>query len=137
MGSSMKKYLAMATVVAVAGVAAGAVRAEGEKVGDTQMCIQSSRIDQTPAIDKKTILVKMKGNGGYKRIDLVNSCSSLMFGHGFIYESSVDKLCTSDALRINQPAGGTCVIKQIVTIDEAEAKRLQSKDKGKADADKG
>ena len=51
--------------------------------GDEQQCIYLSYIDRTPVIDNKTILVEMKGNGGYKRIDLINRCSGLKLMGGF------------------------------------------------------
>ena len=41
-------------------------------------------------LDRKTIVLVMKDRS-YKRIDLVNSCSSLMFGHGFSYSTSTEE----------------------------------------------
>jgi hypothetical protein len=109
-------------------VTAAAVKAEGEKVGETQQCIRLQSIDQTPVIDNKTILVVMKGKtGGYKRIDLVNNCSGLKIEGGFSHSTSINQLCTSDPLRVIGPVGSTCMIDKIVTIDEAEAKTLLAK----------
>jgi hypothetical protein len=116
-------FAALATAV----LAAAAVRAEGENVGDTQQCVRLQYIDSTPVIDNKTILIKMKGKGGYKRIDLVNNCSGLKIEGGFAHSTSINQLCTSDALRVLQPVGSTCLIDKIVTIDEAEAKALLAK----------
>ncbi len=128
MTNYLNRYLIAILAAAAAGVlAAGAVRAEGEKVGDTQQCIRLQYIDQTPVIDNKTILVKMKGKGSYKRIDLINNCTGLKIEGGFSHSSSINQLCKSDALRVLDPIGSTCLIDKIVTIDEAEAKTLLAK----------
>ena len=99
--------------------------AEGENVSDTQRCIRLSRIDQSPTIDSRTILVEMKG-GGYKRIDLASSCSGLIY-NGFSFSTSFNTLCTSDSLDVIAAGGGVCLIDKIVTIDEAEAEVLKAK----------
>lgn len=114
------------TVLAVGVLAASTVRAAGNEVGDTQQCIRLQYIDETPVIDNKTILVKMKPKG-FKRIDLVNKCSGLKLQGGFGFSTSINQLCTSDALHVLEPVGSTCMIQQIVTIDEAEAKALMAK----------
>jgi hypothetical protein len=114
------------TTFACGVLAAAAVRAAGENVGDTQQCIHTQYIDQTPVIDNRTILVKMKGKR-YKRIDLLNNCSGLKLQGGFGYSTSINQLCTSDPLTVLEPIGATCLIDKIVTIDEAEAKALMAK----------
>ena len=128
MTNHLSRYLIAAFAALATGVlVAAAAKADGEKVGDTQMCVRLQYIDQTPVIDNKTILVKMKGNGGYKRIDLVNSCGGLKIQGGFSHSTSINQLCTSDPLRVLEPVGSTCMIDKIVTIDEAEAKILLAK----------
>jgi hypothetical protein len=47
--------------------------------------------------------------------------------NGFSHSTSTGDLCTSDPLRVIEPVGATCMIKQIVTISPAEAKLLQTK----------
>ncbi len=129
MTSTLTRIL-IATFAALAGgvLAAAAVKAaDGDKIGDTQQCIQLNYIDSTPVIDNRTILVKMKGGGGYKRIDLVNNCSGLKLEGGFSHSTSINQLCTSDPLKVLGPVGSMCMIDKIVTIDEAEAKTLQAK----------
>lgn len=118
----------MANFAVLAGgmLAAAAVRAEGNDIGDTQQCIRLQYIDETPVIDNKTILVKMKPKG-FKRIDLVNKCSGLKIQGGFGFSTSINQLCTSDALHVLEPVGSICLIEKIVTIDEAEAKALMAK----------
>lgn len=128
MTDRLSRYLIAAFAALATGIlAAAAVRAEGENVGDTQQCIRLQYIDQTPVIDNKTILVKMKGKGQYKRIDLLNNCTGLKIEGGFSHSSSINQLCTSDPLRVLEPVGSTCLIDKIVTIDEAEAKTLLAK----------
>ena len=100
--------------------------AAGENIGDTQQCIQLSRIENSPAIDSRTILIEMKGNGGFKRIDLTSSCPGLIF-NGFSITTPIDKLCTSDSLTVPDNGGAVCLIDKIVTIDEDEAKALRAK----------
>jgi hypothetical protein len=100
--------------------------ADGEKIGDTQMCIESNRIQSTTILNHKTILVRMMPGNGYKRIDIKSNCSTLDKSTGFAYDTSINKLCKQDVLRVLD-SGQTCMIDQIVTIDEAEAKALQRK----------
>lgn len=119
--------IATFATLAVGVLLAGTARAAGgNEVGDKQQCIRLQYIDETPVIDNKTILVKMKPKG-YKRIDLVNKCSGLKLQGGFGFSTSINQLCTSDALHVLEPIGSTCLIDQIVTIDEAEAKALMAK----------
>ncbi|MBM3512158.1 MAG: hypothetical protein FJX59_00425 [Alphaproteobacteria bacterium] len=118
--------MATFTVLALSVLAASSVRAAGNDIGDTQQCIRLQYIDETPVIDNKTILVKMKPKG-FKRIDLVNKCSGLKLQGGFGFSTAINQLCTSDALHVLEPIGSICMIDQIVTIDEAEAKALMAK----------
>lgn len=117
--------------VAVLAILAGgflsttALASDGDNVGDTQMCINSNHISDTPVIDRKTILVKMLiPKDGYKRIDLARNCSGLYSGNGFSYDTSLNKLCKQDVLFAIGSGGSACFIDQIVTIDKAEARRL-------------
>lgn len=118
--------LGLATALSLG--AAGA-RAEGENIGDSQQCIPTGWIDSTKVIDNRTILVEMRGKG-FKRIDLVNNCSGLKLQGGFSYSTSTNDLCTSNTLRVVESgtagAGATCIIRQIITIDEQEAKALMA-----------
>ena len=127
MSLTLKRFVMATVVAAVAGGMTFAVQAAGEKVGDTQQCVPLMSIDQTPVIDNKTILIKMKSKGGYKRIDLVNNCSGLKMQGGFSHSTSTNDICTSDPLRVIEPVGSVCMIQKIVTIDEAEAKMLLAK----------
>ena len=112
--------LTLGTMIATSGDAAIAA----DQIGETQMCIDSQKIHNTPIIDRKTILVEMRAPRGFKRIDLVSECSGLRDGVGFGYSTSINKLCKQDTLKVLETAGGTCLIDQIVTIDEQEARAL-------------
>ncbi len=130
MASTFKTLNRTLTIVAAVGgfLAAPAIAADGDSVGDTQMCIDSNHIDDTPVIDSKTILVRMTvPKDGYKRIDLINNCAGLNKGSGFAYDSPINKLCKQDTLTVLGPGGSTCLIDKIVTIDKAEAKELMER----------
>ena len=118
--------LNVTTLVALAVVAiGGSAQAAESRPGDRQQCIRLQAVGQTPVIDDRTILVEMKGNGGYKRIDLMNKCVGLKIQGGFSFGTSTQDICTSTGLRVID--GGPCMIKEIVTIDEAEAKALKAR----------
>jgi hypothetical protein len=105
---------------------------DGVDVDETQMCIPLRQIDDSRVIDDKTILLKMVTGPSYKRIDLARNCPGLKFSGGFSSATSISQLCRQDILRIIQDPpslGSQCIIDQIVTIDEAEAKELMAKRK--------
>lgn len=97
---------------------------------EEQQCIRLSAIDQTPVIDNKTILVEMRGNRGYKRIDLLNRCSGLKIEGGFGYSTSINRLCKQDLLTVLR-AGTPCMIDKIVDITEEEADALMDRKYGR------
>jgi hypothetical protein len=121
-------WLFAAAASAVVGLASLPAFAEGENVGDTQMCIESNRIRSTEILNDGTVLIKMIGSKDYKRIDMLNRCSTLDKSTGFIYDTSINKLCKQDALTVID-SGQTCLIDKIVTIDAAEAKALRVRGK--------
>jgi hypothetical protein len=129
MTSSLNWYqAAMLMTLASVFIAAPAFAEDGDSVGDTQMCINTHHIRDTPVIDGKTILVKMRvPKDGYKRIDLIRNCAGLHNGTGFAYSSSLNKLCKQDGLIAIGSAGSHCFIDKIVTIDEEEAMELMKR----------
>jgi hypothetical protein len=127
----LKALLVGASLICATTMATQNAQAAGENIGDTQMCVQLSRIDSTPVIDNRTILIKMRASNSYKRIDLVSACPGLRMANGFSHSTSTGDLCTTDPLRVIEPVGATCMIKQIVTISPEEAKALQTKDRRK------
>jgi hypothetical protein len=93
------------------------------KAADGIKCIPLMTIDETPIIDDKTILVKLKTGGRYKRIDLFGSCPGMQFS-GYAHSTRTNELCSTDTLAVLQPVGAMCTIKDIVDISEPEAKAL-------------
>jgi len=82
-------------------------------------------------IDDKTLLIKMRSKNSFKRIDLVGACPGLRMADGFSHTTSTNDLCTTDPLKVNEPVGATCMIKQIINISPAEAESLQHRDRTK------
>lgn len=104
--------------------------AQGDNVGETQMCVPLQQISDRRVIDDRTILLKMIVGPTYKRIDLARDCIGLKAEGGFVSATSISQLCRQDILRVTQePIGSQCIIDKIVTIDEAEAKALIHKRK--------
>src|SRR3954469_18870584 len=112
MTSRILKACAGFAVVAVAGFAPLPAWADGENIGDTQMCNESNRIMNTQILNHKTILVKMSPGNSYKRIDILSNCSTLDKSTGFAYDTSINKLCKQDTLHVLD-SGQTCMIGQI------------------------
>ncbi len=107
------------------GLAAGTASAvQGDAIGDTQTCLNLKQIESSPVIDSKTILIKMNAPKGYKRIDIAAPCG-LDSTKSFAHNTSTNELCKTDSLKVLQEPGGFCMIKQIVTITEDEAKALE------------
>ena len=124
----MRAYAKIFAAVVMMGSTIPAWAAQGDNVGETQMCIQTNYISSTPVIDQRTILVEMRGAGrGYKRIDLMSGCAGLDRSTGFAYETSINRLCVQDSLKVLEPVGSVCMIDKIVTIDATEAKALLKK----------
>lgn len=126
---SPKWYQAATLLVLASGITAtAALASSGDSIGDTQMCIDTHHIRDTPVIDSKTILVKMRvPKDGYKRIDLIRKCPGLHDGTGFSYSTSLNKLCKQDSLIAIGSGGSHCLIDKIVTIDKAEALELMKR----------
>ena len=117
----MKVLLLATAFVAFAAAAAPAMAAQHQ-------CIYLSDIDQTPAIDESTVLIKLRGRDHFMRMDLQGRCPGLEF-NGFAHESRTNQLCTSDPLRVIEPVGATCMIDKIVDISPDEAHALLKRKK--------
>jgi hypothetical protein len=124
---SLRFKLLAVTAALVIGTGAS-FAAEGDKVGDEQMCIEAHDIDQTTVIGHEMIVVKMRGaTRGYKRIDIANHCTALNNAEPFAFDTNINKLCKQTTLKTSSQ---TCLIDKITTIDEAEAKALLAKKRG-------
>lgn len=129
----MKKLVPYLASVAIATSALSlltpfAASAAGNTVGETQRCIQLGQIKETPIIDDRTILVKMRGAGGFKRMDMLGNCPGLSF-NGYGRSSPENSLCTSDSLSVIGPVPMICKIEKIINIDATEAAALEAKRK--------
>lgn len=129
----MKKNLRFVPLIALGALASfvmptAVAIAAGEAVGESQRCISLSQIKDSPIIDDRTILVRMRAAGGYKRVDLMGSCPGLSF-NGYARSSPENSFCTSDTLSVIGPIAMICKIDKIVTIDANEAKALEAKKK--------
>lgn len=119
----MKKTIALiAATFVIAGASPALMAADGPS---PQTCIRLTSIDESPVIDDRTILVKMKNNQ-FKRIDLASPCSGLTIAGGFNHVTHSDDLCTTDTLYPRDHSGSVCGIKRIVDISPDEAQRLST-----------
>jgi hypothetical protein len=107
----------------VVGLLLVALAASAPALAAQHQCVLLSTIDQTPAIDDSTVLIKLHGRDRYMRMDLVGRCPGLKF-NGFAHESRLNELCTSDPLKVIEPVGAVCMIQKIVDISPEEAHAL-------------
>jgi hypothetical protein len=120
----MKTSLIALTAALTFGI--GSVAVAADPVGATHKCVRLSQILDSPIVDDKTIVLKMRGRDDFKRVDMRGSCSGMKFS-GIGHSTPTAELCTSDAITVLQPVGASCMIEQIVTIDKAEADTLLAK----------
>lgn len=113
--------IALAAALAL-GVSATAAVAD-DPIGSTHKCVRLSQILESPIVDDKTIVLKMRGRDDFKRVDMRGTCSGMKFS-GIGHSTPTAELCTSDSITVLQPVGAICMIQQIVTIDKAEADTL-------------
>lgn len=121
----MKTSLIAIAAALTFGLGATSVLA-ADAVGSTQKCVRLSDIQDSPIIDDKTIVLKMRGRDHFKRVDMRGTCSGMEFS-GIGHTTPTDELCTSNAIKVLQPVGAICMIDKIVTIDKAEADALLAK----------
>ncbi|MGE4064021.1 MAG: DUF6491 family protein [Rhodospirillaceae bacterium] len=120
----MKTSLIALAAALVVGAATSATAAD--PVGSTHKCVRLSDIQDSPIIDDRTILLRMRGRDNFKRVDMRGRCSGMEFS-GIGHSTPTAELCTSDSITVLQPVGAVCMIDQIVTIDKAEADTLIAK----------
>lgn len=90
-------------------------------------CINLMAMGDTPVIDERTVLVRMKaGATNYKRMDLAGPCNGIEY-KGFAHQANYNELCTSDTLVSLATPGAICKIDKIVDITDTEAKDLLKK----------
>ena len=90
-------------------------------------CINLMSMGETPIINERTVLIKMKsGATNYKRMDLAGPCNGIEY-KGFAHQTGYNELCTSDTLTSLATPGAVCKIDKIVDISDTEAKDLLKK----------
>ena len=95
--------------------------------GKPLTCISLMSMGETPVINERTVLVKMKtGAVNYKRMDLAGPCNGIEY-QGFGHQTGYNELCTSDTLVSLATPGTICKIDRIVDISDTEAKDLLKK----------
>ena len=95
--------------------------------GRALTCINLRSMGESPVINERTVLVKMKtGASNYKRMDLAGPCSGIEY-KGFGHQTGYNELCTSDTLVSLATPGAVCKIDRIVDISDDEAKELLKK----------
>jgi hypothetical protein len=97
-----------------------------DAAGTTHQCVRLNQITDSPVIDDRTILLKLRGSDQFRRVDMRGTCSGMKFS-GIGHTTPTDELCTSNTIHVLQPVGATCMIEKIVTIDKAEADSLMAK----------
>jgi len=123
--SHFKSCLAATALIACGVLTNSAFAAQGDAIGDTQMCLDLKRIDNTTVVDPKTILVKMSPDS-FKRIDLAAPCG-LDETRPFAHTTSTNQLCKQDTLTVVDASRSVCMIQQIVTISQDEYKALEKR----------
>lgn len=118
----MKTSLIAIAAALTLGLGAATAMAADE-IGATQTCVRLSDIRESPIVDDKTILLKMRGRDSFKRIDMRGRCSGMQFS-GIGHSTPTNELCTTDSIRVLEPVGAVCMIDKIVNIDKAEADKL-------------
>src|SRR5688500_6921322 len=99
--------LAIATALTF-GIGAN-MAAAADPVGSTHKCVRLSEIRESPVVDDKTIVLKMRGRDDFKRVDMYGTCSGMKFS-GIGHTTPTNELCTSDAITVLQPVGAACMI---------------------------
>lgn len=124
----MSKFTANIAFAAVAAVGLGLLSSTVANAADVQgeRCIRLRQIHESPIIDDRTILVKLNGKSGFRRMDLSGTCSGISWD-GYARVSPESSICTTDTLHVLGPTGAACQIERIVTIDAKEAGELEAR----------
>lgn len=93
-------------------------------VGEVDQCIPLNRIKQTKAIDNQTIVVELRGQDGWRKMETASRCPGLKFEDSFSYATSLTQLCKGDIITVLGGVGSKCGLSQVTVIDEQEAQDL-------------
>lgn len=115
---------ALAAVMALPPVSPVLAAGNVPQVGEADRCLPLTRIKRTTAVDNQTIVVEMRGSGGWRKMETANRCSGLKIQDGFGYVTSLTKLCKGDIITVLGGTGSHCGLSQITVIREEDAKTL-------------
>ena len=74
----MQRFVPLIALTAVSlGLLSASAASAAGAMGETQRCIRLMQIDESPIIDDRTILVKLRGKNGFRRMDLSGTCSGI------------------------------------------------------------
>jgi hypothetical protein len=123
----MKSFAKLSLAALATCVVTAPAMARNGSDGQPLACINLMSMGETPVIDERTVLIKMKsGPTNYKRMDLAGPCNGIEY-KGFAHQTGYNELCTSDTLTSLGTPGAVCKIDRIVDITDAEAKALMTK----------
>jgi hypothetical protein len=94
--------------------------AEARPAGEPVSCIPIAQISHTRVLDERTIDFHMHGGRSFRN-QLPHACPGLGFERSFSYRTSLDRLCSTDLIRVNHPQGmgATCGLGQFQPIETA------------------
>ncbi|MBT5240003.1 MAG: hypothetical protein HN793_07430 [Rhodospirillaceae bacterium] len=119
--------VAMATVAMLAGTSPSLAQGNVPAIGEVDQCIPLSRIKRTKAVDNQTIVVEMRGQDGWRKMETASRCIGLKIEDSFSYSTSLTQLCKGDIIRVLGTGGARCGLSQITAISEEDAKALMKK----------
>lgn len=123
---SLKNFLTALTLTAMLALPAShPVLAQGNvpEVGEVDQCLPLNRIKTTKAIDNRTIVVEMKGQDGWRKMETSGRCPGLKIEDSFSYATSLTELCKGDIITVLN-IGSRCGLAEITAISEEEARGL-------------
>lgn len=95
----------------------------------SEKCLVSSRISGTAVVDDRTVLFYLRGGDVYQNI-LPRDCPRLKRNDRFMYETSGNRLCSTDLITVLErygrsfERGATCRLGEYFPLDELEAEEL-------------
>jgi hypothetical protein len=89
-------------------------------LGEREMCLDVIRIKESLVLNDRCIIFETYGNAFYINY-LPVKCPGLKISGGFSYETSNDKFCKQDIIRVINPSanpGSTCMIGEFVLFKQ-------------------
>lgn len=119
--------VALTAAATLTGISPTLAQGNVPAIGEVDQCIPLTRIKRTKAVDNRTIVVEMRGQDGWRKMETANRCIGLKIEDSFSYSTSLTQLCKGDIIRVLGTGGSSCGLAQITAISEEEAKALMKK----------